>query len=210
MGPMRQRLLLVAGWAAAAVVASLVSTGAVAVAGGQVTDQPFSPLSASEVAALIEECETEDRAPCLRQLDNTSVSTTTIAAAPDLDSSLDGDEKEVSPSPDVTTPANAPTGDEDEGLIVGDRDDVPKPGAEVVEMVGARVSVSGANGEIRVIWGIPNPGFALLPSTGTEIDDDAITLVFSNGSHESTLVAEWSDTDGLTVTAYEGGIDLAE
>ena len=136
MGPMRQRLLLVAGWAAAAVVASLVSTGAVAVAGGQVTDQPFSPLSASEVAALTEECGTEDRAPCLRQLDNTSIPTTTVAAAPDLDSSLDGDEKEVSPTPTVTTPATPPAVDEDEGLLVGDRDDVPKPRAEVVEMVG--------------------------------------------------------------------------
>jgi hypothetical protein len=52
MLPMRQRLLLVAGWAAAAVITSLVSSGAVAVAGGQVLDQPSRPLSAAEVAAL--------------------------------------------------------------------------------------------------------------------------------------------------------------
>lgn len=52
MIPLRQRLLLVAGWAAAAVATGLVSAGAVAVAGGQVTDRPLRPLSAAEVAAL--------------------------------------------------------------------------------------------------------------------------------------------------------------
>jgi hypothetical protein len=52
MIPLRQRLLLVAGWAVAAVATGLVSAGAVAVAGGQVTDRPLRPLSAAEVAAL--------------------------------------------------------------------------------------------------------------------------------------------------------------
>lgn len=52
MTSLRQRLLLVAGWAAAAVATGLVSAGAVAVAGGQVTDRPLRPLSAAEVAAL--------------------------------------------------------------------------------------------------------------------------------------------------------------
>jgi hypothetical protein len=49
---LRQRLLLVAGWLAAAVGAGLVATAAVAVAGGQVLDQPLRPLTAAEVAAL--------------------------------------------------------------------------------------------------------------------------------------------------------------
>ena len=100
MSPMRQRLLLVAGWAVAAVLATLVSTGAVAVAGGQVTDRPLRPLTASEVAALAEECGTTERAPCLRQLDNLGVPTTTVEAAPDLNSSLNGGEDGVSPFPD--------------------------------------------------------------------------------------------------------------
>ncbi len=81
MGSMRQRLLLVAGWAAAAVVATLVSTGAVAVAGGQVNDRPRSPLSASEVAALTEECGPSERAPCLRQPDQLDEPTTTAKHA---------------------------------------------------------------------------------------------------------------------------------
>ena len=49
---MRQRLLLVAGWIAAAVGSGLVASGAVAVAGGQVLDRPLRPLTAAEVAAL--------------------------------------------------------------------------------------------------------------------------------------------------------------
>ena len=52
MSAMRQRLLLVAGWIAAAVGSVLVASGAVAVAGGQVLDRPLRPLTASEVAAL--------------------------------------------------------------------------------------------------------------------------------------------------------------
>ncbi len=52
MRALRQRLLLVAGWVAAAVATGLVSAGAVAVAGGQVNDRPLNPLSAAEVAAL--------------------------------------------------------------------------------------------------------------------------------------------------------------
>jgi len=49
---MRQRLLLVIGWIAAAVGSGLVASGAVTVAGGQVLDRPLMPLTAAEVAAL--------------------------------------------------------------------------------------------------------------------------------------------------------------
>ncbi len=52
MKPMRQRLLLVVGWIAAAVGSGLVASGAVTVAGGQVLDTPLMPLTAAEVAAL--------------------------------------------------------------------------------------------------------------------------------------------------------------
>ncbi|MGI9610434.1 MAG: hypothetical protein ACR2NL_09110, partial [Acidimicrobiia bacterium] len=52
MSSMRQRVLLVAGWLIAAVVTSLVASGAVAAAGGQVLDRPLRPLTAAEVAAL--------------------------------------------------------------------------------------------------------------------------------------------------------------
>ncbi len=154
MGSMRQRLLLVAGWAVTAVVASLVSTGAVAVAGGQVTDQPLRPLSASEVAALTEECEPTDRVPCLRQLDQQVGTTTTVVAVPDSNSSLDGGEDGVSPTEPTTPPSEDPLDpgvEVDESLLPPeDIAAAPEPRAEVVDLIGGRVSVSGADGVVTV------------------------------------------------------------
>lgn len=58
---LRQRLLLVAGWIAAAIGAGLVASAAVAVAGGQVLDRPLRPFTAAEVASLpVVEVETPD------------------------------------------------------------------------------------------------------------------------------------------------------
>jgi len=211
---MRQRLLLVAGWAAAAVVASLVSTGAVAVAGGQVTDRPLRPLSASEVAALTEECGLSDRAPCLRQLDNSEGPPATVVAAPTTNSSPEGDEQGVSPLlPDEIpdTPSEDPLDpavEVDESLLVPEETDAPEPRAEVLELIGGRVSISGADGDVTVIWVIPSHGFALLPPTGVEVEEGTVTLIFSDGSHRSIVVARWSDEEGLILEPSEGGLDL--
>ena len=205
MGPMRQRLLLVAGWVAAAVVATLVSTGAVAVAGGQVTDRPLPPLSASEVAALTEECGPSDRAPCLRQLEGSVEPSTTVAVAPET-SSPKGDGQGVSPdSAELPLPLEDDALDPDESPVspVGE-DDVPEPRSEVVSLRGATVSISGAAGEILVIWAIPSPGFALIPLADSGIDDDSLMMVFSDGSHRSTLTARWDETEGLVIGTTEG------
>ena len=223
MSSMRQRLLLVAGWAAAAVVASLVSTGAVAVAGGQVTDRPLRPLSASEVAALTEECGSSERAPCLRQLDYSVGPTTSVAAAPDTNSSQDGDEDGVSPSipPGDTTEAPSedpldPGTELDESLTPpasSDDDevgDLPGPRAEVVDLTGGRISVSGADGEVRIIWLIPKHGFAVLPPAGADNLPDRVTVVLSDGSHQSTLFASWDSAEGLLIETREGGLDRGE
>ncbi len=221
MTSMRQRLLLVAGWAAAAVVASLVSTGAVAVAGGQVTDRPLRPLSASEVAALTEECGSTERAPCLRQLDYSASPPTSVSAAPDLHSSPDGGEDGVSPTFPVEEISDPPSEDPldpgvevDESLLPPIEDpeetDLPEARAEVVDMIGGRVSVSGADGEVRIIWLIPRHGFAVLPATGAENLPDHVTVVLSDGSHQSTLIASWDNTEGLLVEQREGGLDLTE
>jgi len=225
MSSMRQRLLLVAGWAAAAVVASLVSTGAVAVAGGQVTDRPLRPLSASEVAALTEECGSPERAPCLRQLGDSVVPTTSVAVAPDTNSSQDGDEDGVSPavaSSTTTTTTEPPAEDPlDPGVEVdesltppasGDEDAAaaPQPSAEVVDLVGGRVSVSGADGEVRIIWLIPKHGFAVLPPARAGNLPDQVTVVLSDGSHQSTLIASWDATQGLLIETREGGPDRAD
>lgn len=211
MGSMRQRLLLVAGWVAAAVVATLVSTGAVAVAGGQVTDRPLPPLSASEVAALTEECGSSDRAPCLRQLESSAEPTTTVTAAPEI-LSPEGDGQGVSPtSPGPLPPEDNPLdpGDEpDESLVPPPDDEAPEPRGEVVTLRGASVGVAGADGEVHVIWAIPSPGFALLPLAGTEIEEGQLTMVFSDGSHRSTLAARWDEVEGLIVETTEGRLEL--
>jgi hypothetical protein len=217
MGSMRQRLLLVAGWAAAAVVASLVSTGAVAVAGGQVIDRPLRPLSASEVAALTEDCGSTDRAPCLRQLDRSIAPQDTVEAASQLNSSPDGDEDGVSRTT-VTEPPSEdaldPGADLDESLLPPDDKPssaaIPEPRAEVVDLVGGRVSVSGAAGGVRIIWLIPRHGYALVPASTRNPEQDQVTVVLSNGSHQSTLAASWDPVEGLVIETTEGGVTHSE
>lgn len=202
MGSMRQRLLLVAGWAAAAVVASLVSTGAVAVAGGQVTDRPLRPLSASEVAALTEECGSYERAPCLRQLDSSADQPPPVTTAPTTNSRPEGDEQGASPLHPVAPTAGTEPPPEDETVIGPISKDAPEPGAKIVELQGGRVSVSGADGKISILWVIPNPGYVLVPATDHP-RDDGVPVVFSDGSHESYLVARWDSQLGLTIESPE-------
>lgn len=217
MGSMRQRLLLVAGWAAAAVVASLVSTGAVAVAGGQVIDRPLRPLSASEVAALTEDCGSTDRAPCLRQLDRSIDSQDTVETASQVNSSPDGDEDGVSRTT-VTEPPSEdaldPGADLDESLLPpNDRPSsvaTPGPRADVVDLVGGRVSVSGAEGGVRIIWLIPRHGYALVPASARNLSPDQVTIVLSNGSHQSTMAAYWDPADGLVIETTEGAVKRSE
>lgn len=211
MGSMRQRLLLVAGWVAAAVVATLVSTGAVAVAGGQVADRPLPALSASEVAAPAEECGSSDRAPCLRQLDGSEAPTTTVAAAPEI-LSPEGDGQGVSPGstspsdPLVDEPPD-PVNEFDGSPLPPDDEVRPEPRGEVVTLIGASVGFSGAEGEVRIIWAIPRPGFALLPPTDAKSEDGSVTVVFSDGSHRSTLVARWDEVEGLIIETTEGRVE---
>ena len=222
MSAMRQRLLLVAGWAAAAVVASLVSTGAVAVAGGQVTDRPLRPLSASEVAALTEECGSTERAPCLRQLEYSASPPTSVSAATESNPSPNGGEDGVSllpfPPDETTEPPSEdpldPGVEVDESLLPpsedADGDSVPEARAEVVDLIGGRVSVSGADGAVRIFWVIPRHGFAVLPATGADNLPDHVTVVLSDGSHQSTLLASWDKVEGLIVDTREGGLDFTE
>ena len=221
MWSMRQRLLLVAGWAAAAVVASLVSTGAVAVAGGQVTDRPLRPLSASEVAALTEDCGSTERAPCLRQLDYSADPLVSVSVAPESNLSPDGGEDGVSPLLPADATTEAPSEDPldpgvevDESLLppVDDsaEDATPEPRAEVVDLVGGRVSVSGSDGAVTVLWVIPRHGFAVLPAGGADNVPNSQTVVISDGSHQSTLFAFWDPEEGLLVETREGGLDFTD
>jgi hypothetical protein len=135
-------------------------------------------------------------------------------AAPET-SSPEGDGQGVSPtSPESSLPPEddpLDPGDEpDESLIPPPSEDaIPEPRGEVVTLVGAAVGISGAAGEVRVIWAIPSPGFSLVPLAGTEIEEGSVTMVFSDGSHRSTLAARWDDTEGLIVDTTEGRLELS-
>jgi hypothetical protein len=128
--------------------------------------------------------------------------------------SPEGGEQGVSPAlPDDEPPPSEdpldPAVEVDESLLVPAPVDVPEPRAEVVELIGGRVSVSGSDGDVTVIWVIPSHGFALLPPTGSEVAEGAVTLIFSDGSHRSRLVAKWSDEEGLVIETSEGGLDIS-
>lgn len=212
MRAMRQRLLLVAGWATAAVVASLVSTGAVAVAGGKVTDRPLRPLSASEVAALTTECESTNRVPCLRQTDDSSDPPLVVVASPS-NSSPQGDEGGVSPEPDAAGTSSEETPDTEQDLLSPDDSagsQQPAPSAEVVDLTGGKVSVSGADGAVRILWLFPRHGYALLPADRAATEPGQVTVVLSDGSHQSTLIASWDESKGLVIETYEGALATDE
>jgi hypothetical protein len=133
--------------------------------------------------------------------------------------SPEGDGNGVSPTapeePVETEPPSEdpldPSVDVDESLLPPDaKIDVPEPRGEVVSLEGGSVGVSGADGDVRIIWVIPSPGFALLPTTGTEIGEGSVTLIFSDGSHQSTLRARWDSDEGLMVETAEGSFDLTD
>jgi hypothetical protein len=135
-----------------------------------------------------------------------------------LNSSPDGDEDGVSATTTTTEPPSEdaldPGADLDESLLPPDDRPsevaTPGPRAEVVDLTGGRISVSGADGKVRIIWLIPRHGYALLPANGINGDPGKVTMVLSNGSHQSTLVASWDPTDGLVIETTEGGVTRAE
>jgi hypothetical protein len=133
--------------------------------------------------------------------------------------SLPGDEDGVSRDDVATDTSELPSQDSvdpdaDESLLPPDDRPttrvVPGPRAEVVDLTGGRVSVSGANGKVRVIWSIPRPGYALLPAGTADRQPDQVTVVLSNGSHQSALIASWDPDEGLLIETREGGVTTNE
>ena len=216
---MRQRVLLVAGWAVAAAVTSFVASGAVAVAGGQVTDRALRPLSASEVAAL----------PVV----NTGVSVSSephasggLAATSDaldegagpsgpgrsgsLHSVGDGGPSADDTGTDLGAGALDPALPDGQPLresgLGGSVSDVPVGTAEttdqesaIVRLAGGSASVSGADGEVYFLWAIAQPGYL---SEVFVSDSGSITITFSSGVTISRMVASWT-VGGLQITRNE-------
>lgn len=207
MWALRQRLLLIAGWVIAAVVTGLVSAGAVAVAGGQVSDRPLRPLSAAEVAAL--PVTIEDDCVAIGPL---------ASGGPDFETrcsdwknangqSEPGDNSIAQPAEkefpemvegrSLNEPARDPTFPE--GAIIPDiRSRSPEP--TVVDLVGGRVSVAASQGELVFHSATPHPGYVADVLFGSE---DRITVTFWNGENLSTFVADVEDDGQLTTSSTD-------
>jgi hypothetical protein len=215
MTSLRQRLLLVVGWAVVAVATGLVSAGAVAVAGGQVNDRPLRPLSAAEVAAL--PVTIEDPCVTSEPLASGGSASLTNCLAPESDNSLEapGDdtarptEKELLPGDEIllaSTGHALPT-DFDEAGDYGEEPEVPRvgprpPEPEIVELVGGRVSISLVDGSLVLNAATPRAGFVtdLLFERG-----DELTVTFWDGEHLSSLSAEVIGEE-LSLTSSEEGV----
>ncbi len=222
---MRQRFLLVAGWVIAAVATSLVAAGAVAVAGGQVTDRPLRPLTAAEVAAL----------PVAQTVD----APTETSALPPAVSSSNGEQSAGGKPVEEPGSDNEPVPVGDEGTLVATTvpgadatgtddappgptlgEDGPEPAVEppsrddptagppldeptsiaVVEHLrGGSVSVAARNDRLVLLWARPSPGFVMRAEFTS---DHELSVEFSNERSGSILRAHWTGTE-LIVEAEE-------
>lgn len=187
MYSLRQRLLLVAGWIAAAVGAGVVASGAVAVAGGQVLDQPLRPLTAAEVAALpvVEVGEPDVFEP---QASGGFVSTTGEPAQGSQDSAPDP----AGPAgTGGSTASDAAEAAPDPLMIVSG------PVVELVRVEGGQASFVLDDESLYLLWATPKPGYVVSSREG---ESNRIVVAFS--SARGVWVIEAVVTDGeLVVTS---------
>lgn len=177
---MRQKLLLIAGWAVAAVGSSAVASGAVAVAGGQVTDRPLRLLSASEVAAI----------PII----NTVAVTDSASEPPASGGSAGtvgspGSEGAISSTGNTLARQQSPTGD-------GGGSSGSPPGAELLPADDAAPTTGAAFGEGR---GVLDQGD---PTLGDPISQPGTT----RGSGATGADGDDPDLDeGMRIVVLTGG-----
>ena len=223
MKVMRQRVLLVAGWVCAAVVTSLVASGAVAAAGGQVLDRPLRPLTAAEVAALPVVVTADVSGSCEPLASGGFVcppETSTAGVVADRPGEPDGSspdgarEGTSDGTPTGVPPAlgSAPLPDglvrpvtdlpepEDPDVTSPDLSSVPSESA-VVQLEGGTVSVAGSGDEVYFLWAIAQPGFASDVLYGPE--PNQLVVVFSNGVGQSVLAVSWVEEE-LILDVFEG------
>jgi hypothetical protein len=209
---MRQRVLLVAGWVVAAAVTSLVASGAVAVAGGQVNDRPLTKVLAADVAALpVEDAESGD---CGEPLASGGLECTIV-----LDSDGAQDERpgpgqdpvggEEDPDDltrlDPTRPDGLPptieSGDisASEPAEAGPNLDAPVT-SWVVSLPGGTVSFAVGDDRITVPATFPLLGYSVRVDLA---DPTTVRVTFTRGEEQNGAVARWRD-GGLSVETYEG------
>ncbi len=176
---MRQRLLLVAGWLAAAIGSGLVASGAVAIAGGQVLDRPQRLFTAAEVAALpVETVELPD--------DIEPHASGGLVPDDGDSTATDGDD---APTGDGTTGTRGSSASEDPPV---DPFNFGASEARIEANEGGQASFAVANDRIYVLWATPNLGYVAQQRTGT---DQAISVSFSSSRNVWLIDAIIRDGD---------------
>lgn len=219
MTPMRQRLLLVAGWLLAAIGAGVVASAAVAVAGGQVMDRPLSPLTAAEVAALpvvgtertqeqIERLasgasDPTDRAPADERERATATGSTGIgspagdggASAADSivenaeNGETDGESRVDTADPEAFSVASSDVESVKESRIIGS--DVA-----TIHVPGGSASVADLGDHLSLLWATPRPQYVV----GLRFDSPTnLTLTFTS-TLRRYVIDVGLDEDGILVT----------
>ncbi|MFO7700448.1 MAG: hypothetical protein R6W79_07580 [Acidimicrobiia bacterium] len=180
MTTLRQRLLLVAGWLAAAVGAGLVASGAVTVAGGQVLDRPLRPMTAAEVAALpVDEVGTSG---VIEPHASGGFGQTTPEPTSGSDDAVDG-----RADPTGAGRSSASTSDpEDDPFVVTSTSVV-----RVVSVVGGTASFAVVDDSLTLLWATPQPGYV---ATTRRQSTESITIAFS--SNRGVWVVEATSIDG--------------
>lgn len=166
MTSLRQRLLLVAGWIAAAVGAGVVASGAVAVAGGQVLDRPLRPLTAAEVAALPV---VEVGAPDAFE-PHASGGLVSTTGGPTEGSEVDAQDREDPAGAGGSTATS--DGTSDDPILSNDDAEF-----KVVSVEGGQASFSSTGERLLVLWATPQPGY--IASTRSA-SPQSITIEFSS------------------------------
>jgi hypothetical protein len=209
---MRQRVLLVAGWVVAAAVTSLVASGAVAVAGGQVNDRPLTKVLAADVAALpVVDTESGD---CSEPLASGGLDCTTAPDSagaqnerPGPGQNLVGGEEDtldlsqLDPSRPDGVPATIASGDisSSDPAEAGPNLDAPVT-SRVVKLRGGTVSFAVADDRITVPATFPLVGYSVRVDLA---DPTTVRVTFTRGDEQNGAVARWRDGE-LTVETYEG------
>ena len=191
MIPMRQRLLLVAGWLAAAIGSVLVASGAVTIAGGQVLDRPLRPLTAAEVAAL----------PVV------SVGSTEVTEPQASGGIVRTTREPTAGSDEIGAGSQEPTGTRGDAASSDDQtgrwDRFTKPGSSetlVASLQAGKASFAVTDDELRLLWATPGAGYVM---STVRHDTEAITILFSSDVDTWLVEAELIDGE-LVVDAGPG------
>jgi hypothetical protein len=209
---MRQRVLLVAGWVVAAAVTSLVASGAVAVAGGQVNDRPLTKVLAADVAALpVVDTEFGD---CSEPLASGGLDCTTVPDSagaqderpgPGLDLVGDEEDPDDLSNLDPTRPDGLPLVIEPEDISASEPTGAgPNLDAQVtswvVNLPGGTVSFAVADDRITVPATFPLLGYSVRVDLA---DPTTVRVTFTRGDEQNGAVARWRE-GRLSVETYEG------